>query len=152
MIKILQKPTQCFPIALTAGFSIKDLFLWSVVTVPSFCAQMVECGWLPLVSKCQVWRIIQERFIYFSERAGIRVNMRPVGDVRHAWNRTGSQSSPSCVPFQAWQTPHCPRPYKSVSQIRNHSHHFSIMVHPNCKTHSPLLPQTFLECVSHAHL
>lgn len=104
------------------------------------CPDGGRCGWLPLVSKCQVWRIIQERFIYFSEQAGIRIKMRPVGDVRCAWNRTGPQSSPSWVPFQAWQTPHCPRPYKSVSQIRNHSHHFSIMVHPTCKTHPLLSP------------
>lgn len=44
------------------------------------CPDGWRCGWLPLVSKCQVWSIIQERFIYFSKWAGVRVKMRPVGE------------------------------------------------------------------------
>lgn len=42
MIKILQEPIQSFPIAFTMGFSINDLILWSMATLPSFCAQTVE--------------------------------------------------------------------------------------------------------------
>ena len=42
MIKILQEPIQSFPIAFTVGFSINDLILWSVATLPSFCAQTGE--------------------------------------------------------------------------------------------------------------